>query len=82
MTVGAEGVLLRRGDWALMGHAGVVHLAEMAGGLPRGRSLCGAVGTAFVVSTPPAAGLICRACALLAGDREEQARDGDGRSRP
>ncbi len=70
MAVGADRGLLGRGDWALMGHAGVVHLAELVGGLPRGRSLCGAVGTAFLVSAPPAGAQLCRACALLAEDRD------------
>jgi hypothetical protein len=45
--------LLRRGSWAVMGNAGVLHFAETVAGLPGGRTLCGAVGTAFMVSSPP-----------------------------
>jgi hypothetical protein len=67
MAVDFYGGLLRRGGWAVMGNAGVLHLAETVGGLPGGRTLCGAVGTAFVVSSPPRpATRLCGRCAAVA----------------
>jgi hypothetical protein len=40
------------GEWAVMGNDGVVHVAETQSGLPSSGARCGAVGTAFLVSTP------------------------------
>lgn len=58
--------LLRPGGWAVMGNGGMLHVAETVGGLPRGRALCGAVGTAFVVSSIPQTSRVCGQCARLA----------------
>lgn len=61
-----EGVLAP-GEWAVMGNDGVVHLAVTAGGLPSSGGRCGAVGTAFIVSTPEwRAGRVCERCLALA----------------
>ena len=57
--------LLRLGDWAVMEQRGVVHLADLVDGLPRGRGLCGAVGTAFVVREPLRR-RICERCTAIA----------------
>lgn len=55
------------GEWAVMGNDGTVHLAATAGGLPSSGARCGAVGTAFMVSTPDwGAGRVCARCAKLA----------------
>jgi len=59
------GDLLRPGSWAVMGNNGVLHIAETVGGLPRSRTLCGAVGTSFLLSEPPRARL-CELCAARA----------------
>jgi hypothetical protein len=49
-----------------MGNDGVVHLAETAGGLPSSGARCGAVGTAFMVSTPDwDAARTCARCVAL-----------------
>lgn len=61
----AKGVL-RPGGWAVMGNGGMLHLAETVGGLPRGRALCGAVGTAFVLSSTPRSSRVCGQCSRLA----------------
>jgi hypothetical protein len=64
--VGSSGSRGSLGDWAVIGKDGVLHVAETAGSLQRGRALCGAVGTAFVVSVPPPpAARICPECARL-----------------
>ena len=61
-----EGVLTP-GEWAVMGNDGVVHLASTSGGLPSSGARCGAVGTAFIVSTPEwRAGWVCERCLALA----------------
>ncbi|HJX48645.1 MAG: hypothetical protein ACXVRI_11935 [Gaiellaceae bacterium] len=67
MAVESHDGLLGPGDWAVMERGGVVHVAETVGQLPRGRALCGAVGTTFVISSPaqPAVRL-CERCAALA----------------
>lgn len=58
--------VLRPGAWAVMSSGGVLHLAETVSGLPRGRALCGAVGTAFVVSAPARpATRVCERCTEL-----------------
>jgi hypothetical protein len=62
---GDYGDLLRPGSWAVMGNNGVLHIAETVGGLPRSRTLCGAVGTSFLLSEPPRARL-CELCAARA----------------
>jgi hypothetical protein len=62
-TSGAFG----HGEWAVMGNDGVVHLAETSSGLPSSGARCGAVGTAFMVSTPEwDAARICHRCVALA----------------
>lgn len=49
-----------------MGNDGVVHLAETASGLPSSGARCGAVGTAFLVSTPDwGAARTCVRCIAL-----------------
>ncbi len=54
------------GEWAVMGNDGVVHLAETASGLPSSGARCGAVGTAFMVSTPDwGAARTCSRCVAL-----------------
>jgi hypothetical protein len=58
--------VLHLGDWAVMDNGGMLHLAETVGGLPRGRAVCGAVGTAFVVSSAPQPARVCEQCARLA----------------
>lgn len=63
--------LLGPGGWAVMGNGGVIHIAETVAGLPRGGAICGAVGTAFVVSSPPGpATQACERCAEIARARE------------
>ena len=59
-----------------MEQRGVVHLAEMVGGLPRGRGLCGAVGTAFVVQAPLRQPL-CDRCAAVAQGKADRDPDAD-----
>lgn len=67
MTAESDSRLPAVGDWAVLGSGGVVHLAETVGGLPRGGALCGAVGTAFVVSAPPTRGMhVCERCLAAA----------------
>ena len=54
------------GEWAVMGNDGVVHLAETTSGLPSSGARCGAVGTAFMVSTPDwGAARTCGRCVAL-----------------
>jgi hypothetical protein len=49
-----------------MGNDGVVHLAETSNGLPANGARCGAVGTAFMVSTPEwDAARVCERCVAL-----------------
>ena len=56
-----------QGEWAVMGNDGVVHLAETSSGLPSSGARCGAVGTAFMVSTPEwDAARVCDRCVGLA----------------
>ncbi len=55
------------GEWAVMGNDGVVHVAETSSGLPSSGARCGAVGTAFLVSTPDwGADRLCKHCVELA----------------
>lgn len=55
-----------QGEWAVMGTDGVVHLAETSSGLPSGPARCGAVGTAFMVSTPEwGEARVCDRCVAL-----------------
>jgi hypothetical protein len=54
------------GEWAVMGNDGVVHVAETESGLPSSGARCGAVGTAFLVSTPDwGAARTCSRCIAL-----------------
>jgi len=54
------------GEWAVMGNDGVIHLAETSSGLPSSGARCGAVGTAFLVSTPDwGADRLCKHCVEL-----------------
>jgi hypothetical protein len=49
-----------------MGNDGVVHLAETESGLPSSGARCGAVGTAFLASTPGwGAARTCARCIAL-----------------
>ena len=67
--------LLAAGDWAVMGNGGLLHLAETVAGLPRGRALCGAVGTAFVFSSSTrASARLCERCADAARTRGASSR--------
>jgi hypothetical protein len=67
VAVGSFRGLFGAGRWAVMGSDGVVHLAETADGLPSGGARCGAVGTAFIVSTPEwGANRTCERCLEIA----------------
>ena len=53
------------GEWAVMKQREIVRLPEIVGELPRGRGVCGAVGTAFIVRTQLRQPL-CDRCAAIA----------------
>jgi hypothetical protein len=67
VPVGSYRDVFGPGEWAVMSNDGIVHLAATSSGLPSSGARCGAVGTAFMVSTPEwGARRVCERCVALA----------------